>query len=71
MDFKTWAEAQSHGVLKRIERETGVGYTTLHRLKRGDRLDSYALAEKVSEATGGEVSIAELCRPGRDAEVAQ
>lgn len=71
MDFRTWAEAQPHGTLKRIERETGVAYTTLHRLKRGDRLDSYALAERVSRATGGEVSIDDLCRRSGQGEVAQ
>lgn len=61
MDFPTWAALQPHGTLKRIERETRIGYTTLHRLKRGDRLDSYQLAERVSRATGGAVSIDDLC----------
>lgn len=63
MDFPTWAKAQPHGTLKRIEREHSVGYMTLYRLKNGGRLDSYDLAARISKATGGEVSIDELCAP--------
>lgn len=71
MDFPSWAKAQPHGTLKRIEREQGVGYMTLYRLKRGERIDSYDLAARISKATGGEVSIDELCAPKSEpAEVA-
>ncbi len=61
MDFPTWVQSQPRGVLKRIERDCGIGYTTLHRLKRGARLDSYDLAKRLSAATGGEVTIDDLC----------
>jgi hypothetical protein len=62
MDFPAWVATQPHGTLKRIEREYGAGYSTLHRLMNGGRLDSYDLAERISKATSGAVSIEELCR---------
>lgn len=61
MDFPSWAEKQPHGALTQLARETGCAYVTLHRLKRGGRIDSYSLAERISRATGGEVSIDDLC----------
>lgn len=70
MDFPTWVSGQPRGVLKRIEREANAGYSTLNRLMRGERLDSYGLASRISEATGGEVTIDELCKPAESDEVA-
>jgi hypothetical protein len=56
--------------LKRLERavinpRTGepFSYTTLFRLRNGETTDSYLVGKAISEATGGEVSIAELCDP--------
>ncbi len=66
MDFAAWIQTQPYGTLKRIEREHRVGYMTLHRLKKGERLDSYELASRVSRATDGAVSIDELCAPRSD-----
>ena len=61
MEFSTWVSKQPRGVLKRIEREANVGYTTLHRLMRGERIDSYSLAKRVSDATEGAVTVDDLC----------
>ena len=63
MRFFEWAKRQPRGVLKRIELEHGVGYNTLSRLMRGETLTSYLVAKRVSAATGGEVSIEEICEP--------
>lgn len=63
MRFSEWAKRQPRGVLKRIEREQGVGYNTLSRLMRGETLANYVVAKKISDATDGEVSVAELCEP--------
>jgi hypothetical protein len=73
MRFPDWVEAQEKGALKRIERETGVGYTTLMRLRAGEAISRYDVAEKISKATGGAVSIQEICKapkPARSRRVA-
>lgn len=61
MRFPEWVKQQPRGVLKRIEREHDVGYNTLARLVRGETLSNYTVAKKISDATGGAVSIAEIC----------
>lgn len=61
MRFSEWVGTQPRGTLKRLERQTGVGYTTLQRLRLGQTLVRYDIARKLSEATGGEVSIDDLC----------
>lgn len=63
MRFSEWAKQQPRGALKRIEREHGVGYTTLARLVAGETLSNYAVAKKISDATGGQVSVADICEP--------
>jgi transcriptional regulator with XRE-family HTH domain len=61
MTFDDWAKKQPHGTLKRLERELGVGYSTLMRLRRGEHIARYDVAKKISDATGGEVSVDEIC----------
>lgn len=61
MTFAEWVKDQPYGVLKRLERQHGFGYQTLARVKRGELLKRYDIAKHLSEATGGAVSIAELC----------
>lgn len=63
MRFSEYLEQAGHGEMKRLERETELGYMTLHRTKRGERIRDYLKAKVLSEATGGKVSIAELCDP--------
>jgi hypothetical protein len=70
MDFPTWLKSQPRGTAKRIERETGVGSTTIQRciarIPAGP-----GVAKRISAATGydaehpdaGGVSPAELCFP--------
>lgn len=48
--------------IRRLARESGLDYSTVWRIaRRADRLDSYSKAKKLSAATGGAVTIAELC----------
>jgi predicted transcriptional regulator len=44
-------------------RENQLPMTVMYKLKRGGKV-SYETAEKVSAATGGELSIMEIYRPG-------
>lgn len=61
MRFSDWLKAQPRGTLKSIERGTGVGYTTLQKARRGRPLFRYDVAKAISDWTGGEVTIKELC----------
>ena len=61
--FHAWAAAQPDGVYTRIHRETGIAGSTLHRIKNGDMVPSYALARRLSLATGGKVTVEQLCGP--------
>lgn len=61
MRFDAWVRKQPRGTLKRLERDAGVGYMTLMRAMRGDLIATYAVAKRISDATGGAVSIDELC----------
>lgn len=61
MRFPEWARAQKSGTLKRIERETGVGYTTLMRLNAGETIARYDVAKRIADATDGAVSVEDLC----------
>lgn len=63
MRFEKWIKKQPRGTLKAIERSAGISYTTLLKLRRGERMDSYGLATRISEATGGDVTVEDLCRP--------
>lgn len=70
MDFPTWLKNQPRGTAKRIERETGVGATTLQRCLKREPAGP-GVAKRISAATGydpenpdaGGVSPAELCFP--------
>ena len=63
MTFKEWADQQPRGALKRIERELGVGYSTLMKLCAGGSVARYETAKRISDATDGAVSVEELCNP--------
>lgn len=62
MDLRTWAEKRGRGALSEIQGKTGIAYSTIHRAFRG-RPVQYSTAAAISLATGGEVTIAELCDP--------
>ena len=70
MDFPTWLE-RSGKSLSQVQRAAGVAYTTALAVKRGEALSRRDVAEKISEATGGEVSPEELLWPERGGEAAE
>lgn len=61
MRFTDWLKAQPRGSMARLERESGISHTTGFRLVNGCRVTNFEIATRVSAATGGQVSIAELC----------
>lgn len=64
MRFPDWVKKQPRGALKEIERKYGVAYMTLMRARRGEAV-SFQIAQKLTDATAGVVSIEELCDPKR------
>jgi hypothetical protein len=62
MGFQEWVSAQPRGVLKRLERELRIGYTTLGCVKNG-RPASPRVAALLFTATGGACSVNELLYP--------
>jgi hypothetical protein len=61
MRLREWVRKRLRGELTRLQLATGVAYTTLHKLAHDEHEATYETAKKVSAATGGAVSIAELC----------
>lgn len=59
MDFRSWVDTQPWGTLKRLERELGIGWTTLAKVMRGGHCNEKN-ANLLSNATGGMVSVQEL-----------
>jgi hypothetical protein len=44
-----------------LSRDSGLSYITIFRASRGRPLKTYAAAKALSDATGGRVSVRELC----------
>lgn len=63
MRLDQWVAAADPGELSRLARETQLAYTTVFAIAHGQQTPKYATAKRISEATGGEVTIAELCEP--------
>lgn len=62
MTLGDWVERAGHGSVTRLHRETGVARSLLHEVRWDrQRLREYSAASRVSEATGYDVSIRELC----------
>jgi hypothetical protein len=61
MRLREWVENRGRGELVRLMHATRVAYTTLHKLANDQNTARYPTAKKISAATGGAVSIAELC----------
>jgi hypothetical protein len=63
MRLKDWVEGQGRGALTRLQLRTGIAYATILALSKDKHSARYQTAVKLSAATGGAVSIAELCAP--------
>jgi DNA-binding phage protein len=63
MRFKEWLSTQPHGTMMRICRDTGLGLRTIYAVRDGVNTPRFATAKRISEATGGAVTIEDLCEP--------
>jgi hypothetical protein len=61
MRLAQWVKEQGRGELARLQRVTGLSYPTVHAIYSGTQTPGYATAVKISRATGGVVTVAELC----------
>lgn len=61
MTLHEWIAAKGAGEISRLVRETGCAGTTFHDVLNGHALKRYDIAKKISDATGGKVSVADLC----------
>lgn len=48
-------------ILQGISEKSGVSLLTLHNVSKGGRMTIYDKAKSISEATGGKVTVQELC----------
>lgn len=63
MTLAEWCAQEGHGEKRRLEAVTKLGYNTIVYLAAGRYGATYDTARKLSEATGGKVTIEELCDP--------
>jgi hypothetical protein len=64
MLLQEWIERQGRGAITRLARLSGLNYTTVYYPAYGAPVKTYDAAKRISAATGGAVSIQELCEPG-------
>ena len=53
--------AYKTNVLKELAKKSGVSLLTLQNVERGGKIQLYAKAKAVSDATGGRVKVEDLC----------
>jgi len=63
MRLADWVGQNGRGALMRLSERSGICYPTVHAIYSGTQTPKYDTAEKLSAATNGEVTIAELCKP--------
>lgn len=61
MTLHDWIEQQGGGEISRLVRVTGCAASSLHNHLNGQPIGRYETAKKISDATDGAVSIADLC----------
>lgn len=57
-DFLNRDDAPS---MRQLAADAGVSYTTIKAVRKGMKLRLYDVAKKISEATGGQVRVEDLC----------
>lgn len=61
MRLRAWIKRQGKGAISQLAAASGVSYTTVHAVARDkQRVKHVEIAEKISAATGGAVSVLEL-----------
>lgn len=63
MRLREYVDTRGRGEISRIVRVAEVAGTTVHDALNGHPIARYDTAKRISEATGGAVSIPELCEP--------
>jgi hypothetical protein len=62
MNLLAYVKLMGTGEMTRLHRASGVSYATIHRIVNdGHLMTSYVAAKRLSAATDGAVSVAELC----------
>lgn len=61
--FDQWLATQERGTQARIYREHGISFATMWNAQKRKPLKRYETAKKLSQATGGIVSVEALCEP--------
>lgn len=63
MDLDTYIRKNGYGAIAKIARDAVLSYTTVHRILTKGVKPQADTAVRISKATGGVISIAELCDP--------
>lgn len=71
MLLKDWIIREGRGAASRLVRETGLAASTIDYAVRGEPISKYDTAKRISVATGGDVSIEELCEPATHDAISQ
>lgn len=61
MTLREYIDAHGHGTIMRLVREAGVAASTIYDHLHGKPIRSYPTAERIAAATGGAVTITDLC----------
>lgn len=61
MTLVDWVKEHGHGELARIARVTKLDYGTVYSAYRGLKRSDYDTRQAISDATGGVVSVSEVC----------
>ncbi len=67
MTLADWVKDAGRGAMSRLSQSTGVAYSTVHNAVKGQLIKQYDVAKKLSDATGGLVTVADLCEAQPDA----
>lgn len=61
-----WVQRRGRGAITHIFRASGVAYSTVYAAAKGQRIKRYDTARAISDATGGEVTVEDLCGSSSD-----
>jgi hypothetical protein len=63
MTLREWLDRYGKGGRARLMRESGISGPTIDKAAQGEPVGRYDTAKRISEATAGLVTVAELCEP--------
>lgn len=63
MRLDEYVAKHGRGTMRVLAEASGVSYLTIRNATQGMRIKLYDIALAISKATGGAVSVAELCEP--------